>query len=286
MRVSRRAVLRTVAGGGAAGAGAVALDGFVITPNRLDVSRHVIGSGGYGPADRATAARGDVRVAHVSDLHLRAIGAREEAVLGALADLAPDVIAITGDSLDAPAGAGPLGEFLAACPAAAARLAILGNWEYKAGMADDRLRRLHERHGFELLVDRSVVLRLHGHDVRVTGLDDLCHGSPDAVAALGTAEPGPAHLILAHCPATRDTLRLPPGHAADAILSGHTHGGQVSPAGVCLLTPYGSGRYVAGWYAGAAAPMFVSRGIGTSLLPVRLGAAPELAVIDWRLGRG
>lgn len=286
MRVSRRAVLRAVAGGGAAAAGAVALDGLVITPNWLDVSRHVLGSGGYGPADPATAVRGDVRVAHVSDLHLRAIGAREEAVLGALADLAPDVIALTGDSLDTPAGAGPLGEFLAACPPAAVRLAILGNWEYKAGMADDRLRRLHERHGFELLVDRSVVRRVNGHDVRVTGLDDLCHGSPDAVAALGTAEPGAAHLILAHCPATRDTLRLPPGHAADAILSGHTHGGQVSPAGVCLLTPPGSGRYVAGWYAGAAAPMFVSRGIGTSLLPVRLGATPELAVIEWRPGRG
>ena len=286
MRVSRRAVLRVVAGGGAAGAGAVAVDGLVLTPNRLDVSRHRLGAGGHGAAGSDATARGDVRVAQVSDLHLQAIGAREEAVLRALADLAPDVIALTGDSLDTPAGAGPLGEFLAACPPAAARLAILGNWEYKAGMADDRLRRLHERHGFDLLVDRSVMLRVNGHDLRVTGLDDLCHGSPDAVGALSAAEPGAAHLLLAHCPATRDTLRLPPGHAADAILSGHTHGGQVSPAGVCLLTPRGSGRYVAGWYAGTPAPLFVSRGIGTSLLPVRLGATPELAVIDWRLGRG
>ena len=281
MRVSRRAVLRAVAGGGLAGAGALSLDGLVITPNRLDVSHHRLGAGGHASVGPGEAVRGAVRVAHVSDLHLRDIGAREEAVLGALADLAPDVIAITGDSLDAPAGAGPLGEFLARCPPAAARLAILGNWEYKAGMADGRMRRLHERHGFELLVDSSVVIRINGHDVRVTGLDDFCHGSPDAVGALGAAEPGAAHLILAHCPATRDTLRLPPGHAADAILSGHTHGGQVSPAGVCLLTPRGSGRYVAGWYAGGPAPMFVSRGIGTSLLPVRLGATPELAVIDW-----
>ena len=40
-------------------------------------------------------------------------------------------------------------------------------------MADGRMRRLHERHGFELLVDSSVVIRINGHDVRVTGLDDF-----------------------------------------------------------------------------------------------------------------
>jgi hypothetical protein len=116
MRVSRRAVLRAVAGGGLAGAGALSLDGLVITPNRLDVSHHRLGAGGHASVGPGEAVRGAVRVAHVSDLHLRDIGAREEAVLGALADLAPDVIAITGDSLDAPAGAGPLGEFLARCP--------------------------------------------------------------------------------------------------------------------------------------------------------------------------
>ena len=101
--------------GGAAGlAGAV--DGTCITPFRLDVSRHVIapeGTAGGAPS---------LRVAHVSDLHLSRIGAREEAVLHALDGLAADLIVLTGDSIDRAAGLGALSDFLAACPAAPARL--------------------------------------------------------------------------------------------------------------------------------------------------------------------
>lgn len=264
--------------------GLVAADGVCVTPFRLEVTRHRLGAGRPGVADAADGARRDVRVVQVSDLHLVAVGPREEAVLAALDSLAPDMIVVTGDSLDTAAGAGPLEDFLAACPPAAARLAILGNWEYKAGMAGDGLRRLYERHGFDLLVNRTATVAVAGNDIRVTGLDDLCHGRPDADAALRGVEPTGAHLLLAHCPATRDGLRLPAGHTADALLAGHTHGGQVAPGGICLVTPPGSGRYVAGWYDDGPLPMFVSRGIGNSLLPVRIGARPELAVLDWRIG--
>ncbi len=277
MRLSRRDLLRgTALTGGAAGlAGAV--DGTCITPFRLDVSRHVIapeGTAGGAPS---------LRVAHVSDLHLSRIGAREEAVLHALDGLAADLIVLTGDSIDRAAGLGALSDFLAACPAAPARLAILGNWEYKAGVDTAALDRLHERHGFELLVNRSVTLPHAGSTVRVTGLDDECHGRPDVALALTGAEPVARHLVLAHCPVAFDRRPFPAGHGADAMLSGHTHGGQVAPAGICLVTPPGSGRYVSGWYGERGMRLFVSRGIGNSLVPVRVGSVPELAVIDWRL---
>jgi predicted MPP superfamily phosphohydrolase len=65
------------------------------------------------------------------------------------------------------------------------------------------------------------------------------------------------------------------------MLSGHTHGGQVAPFGRPLYRPRGSGRYVSGWYRDAdRVPMYVSRGIGTSVVPIRLGAVPEIAVFD------
>jgi predicted MPP superfamily phosphohydrolase len=66
-------------------------------------------------------------------------------------------------------------------------------------------------------------------------------------------------------------------------LSGHTHGGQVAPFGIATILPPGCGRYVAGWYRDSGPPMYVSRGIGTSLFPVRIGATPELVRIDWHL---
>lgn len=68
------------------------------------------------------------------------------------------------------------------------------------------------------------------------------------------------------------------GRGVDLVLSGHMHGGQVRLLGWAPMRPPGSGDYVAGWYRGPGAPpMYVCRGVGTSVLPVRIGARPEVA---------
>ena len=67
------------------------------------------------------------------------------------------------------------------------------------------------------------------------------------------------------------------------MLSGHTHGGQVTFGGWAPVTPVGSGRYVAGWYRGSAIPLYVSRGLGETALPIRFGCPPEIAVFEWEV---
>jgi uncharacterized protein len=67
------------------------------------------------------------------------------------------------------------------------------------------------------------------------------------------------------------------------MLAGHTHGGQVALFGWAPLRPPGSGRYVQGWYRDAATSLYVSRGIGTSVVPARFCAAPEVAYFAWTL---
>jgi predicted MPP superfamily phosphohydrolase len=64
------------------------------------------------------------------------------------------------------------------------------------------------------------------------------------------------------------------------VICGHTHGGQIAPFGRALVIPNGSGRYLKGWYRRGNNSMYVMRGIGASFLPVRLGARPELLVLD------
>jgi len=63
-------------------------------------------------------------------------------------------------------------------------------------------------------------------------------------------------------------------------LSGHTHGGQVPFFGSPLMLPPGSGAYNHGLYVTQYGPLYVSRGIGTSELPLRIGARPEIAEFD------
>ena len=64
------------------------------------------------------------------------------------------------------------------------------------------------------------------------------------------------------------------------VLAGHTHGGQIAPFGRAFYTPPGSGSYLRGWYRNGKYAMYVMRGVGTTVIPMRIGARPELLVLD------
>jgi hypothetical protein len=138
--------------------------------------------------------------------------------------------------------------------------------------------------GGEVLLDRSLLLDTPGGELLLTGLDDWAAGHPDLAAALRGAHPTARnaghHLILSHCPVVRD---LEGGARAPWMLSGHTHGGQVGLPLVRYL-PRGSGGYVKGWYRDRLPHLYVSRGVGTSVVPVRIGVRPEVAIFRVVLG--
>ena len=254
---------------------AAAIDGVAITPRRLVTSTHSFGQA--ASTDR-------LRIVQVSDLHVHGIGTLERQLLEQLHESQADLIVITGDSIDRAESLPLLDRLLGDFPRSPRVLAILGNWEYRSGVTPGQFAHTYARHGIELLVNQSIEVEHRGRTIRVTGLDDILDGRPDAATALRDGRSLDHHLVLAHCPVSRNTLGLPPEHPASLVLSGHTHGGQVAPFGVATILPPGCGRYVSGWYRDAdGPPLYVSRGIGTSLLPIRIGATPELVRIDWGL---
>ena len=273
--LSRRTLLRNACIVAGAVPLAAAVDGVAITPRRLEASHHTFGQA-ITP-DR-------LRIVQVSDLHVHGIGTLERQLFEQLHEAQADLIVITGDSIDRSDSLPLLDTLLGEFPRSPRVLAILGNWEYRSGIGPEQFARTYARHGIELLVNRSIEVEHRGRTIRVTGLDDILFSRPEAATAIGNGRPLDHHLVLTHCPVSRDTLGLPPEHAASLVLSGHTHGGQVAPFGVATILPPGSGRYVAGWYRDAGKPpLYVSRGIGTSGLPIRIGATPELVQIDWEL---
>jgi uncharacterized protein len=273
----RRRQFLALAGTAAAG---IAVEGFALEPRRLAVTRQSLDLPLSDP----------LSFVQISDLHLQRVGAIHERIADAVREASPAFILITGDSVDRADSVPLLRDFLRLLPPSTPKYAILGNWEHWSGVDLAGVRRSYAEANGRLLVNESV---MHG-PIRITGLDDLIGGRPDLSAALGRAEPAAAHLLLCHCPAHRDVLAsaatpvtiggaalrrgIDSAHLAGAfVFSGHTHGGQVNLGGFAPMRPPGSGRYVAGWYRGGAAPaMYVSRGVGTSVLPVRLGSVPEL----------
>jgi predicted MPP superfamily phosphohydrolase len=110
--------------------------------------------------------------------------------------------------------------------------------------------------------------------VGIAALDDSTAGRPDPAVHGKVQKDGP-RVIVTHSPALLDQLPrgASPFHVA---IAGHTHGGQVRAPGWAPVLPPGAGRFEAGWYETHVAPLYVSRGTGTSIVPVRFLCRPEL----------
>jgi predicted MPP superfamily phosphohydrolase len=132
--------------------------------------------------------------------------------------------------------------------------------------------------GVQPLVNRAYHLQAGGADLWIAGVDDLTQGASDLTAALADAPTGALLLVLAHNP---DVWIEPGIEAADLVLAGHTHGGQVRLPFIGAIHTQGTHmrrRRPAGWFQRGASQMFVSRGVGESL-PLRLGVPPQAALI-------
>lgn len=213
-------------------------------------------------------------VLHLSDVHLRVKDAWVERLAGLVADERPDLVALTGDVVTRGYTVEAVDHLLAAIPAAPlGRWAVMGNWEYWGGAPRQVWTEHLDRHGITLLHDRSVDLG----PIQLVGTDDALAGDPDLDAAFSAVDPTLPTMVLTHSPALFPALVRENVHL---VLAGHTHGGQVRiPFLGPFFLPRGSGPYPWGWYEHGGAWMFVSRGLGWSVAPVRWRCPPEIARI-------
>lgn len=218
----------------------------------------------------------------LTDIHLGVFtGAREvDRLREAVARLRPEAVVLTGDILDSsPRHIHDGLRALSRIQGRRGTFAILGNHDHYTGPTKvlDGLRRT----GIRALFNEAV--RVEGSDLLLVGVDDVMAprmGSgpgPDLGAALRGHDPDAPVILLAHNPvffgATPARVKLQ--------LSGHTHGGQVNLGPVTRAAL----PYVAGRYGRVDRTLYVSRGVGITGPPVRLGAAPEIVRVALT-GRG
>lgn len=246
--------------------GLLAVYGVAYEPNSVETVVHQVGNGGAG-----------VRVVQLSDLHLRELGRRENSILEELKRLKPDLVVLSGDVVDRRDSIGILEQFLRQLPKVDT-VAVLGNWEYWGDVDLQALRAAYGTHGVSLLINSEHSVYPKGKQIVVVGLDDATAGQPK-VKQFITDRRAIKSLLIEHSPGFFESQNAKEGHF-DLCLSGHTHAGQVSLFGWAPWTPPGSGHFVSGWYETPMCSMYVSRGLGTSILPVRFFARPEIAVFD------
>lgn len=225
-----------------------------------------------------------LRIVQITDIHLSAFLSEADLahVIGTANDTRAHLALMTGDLITT------FGDPLDACLRQLARLrtdagglGCLGNHEMYTG-TEKYVTARGERIGIEFLRNENRELRFGDASLNFAGVDYQRTGRPYLIGAEELVVPGKMNILLSHNP---DVFPVAARQGYGLTIAGHTHGGQVN---VEILndninlaryyTPYTRGLYRQG-----EAQVFVSSGVGTVGMPVRLGAPAEINLI--RLAR-
>lgn len=222
-----------------------------------------------------------VKIIQISDLHFDKLRYFHKSIAKSINSKKPDLLFITGDSLDKRENTKALNEFLELIDHSTQKYAITGNWEYWGNVNLDELKNVYEANNCELLINENRTVSIRNRKVSIIGVDDLVGGNADYKKSISGLIRSKTNIVLSHCPIYRDTISKQKDDLnIDLVLSGHTHGGQITLFGYAPFKPQGSGKYLKGWYKDVEPKMYISKGIGTSILPFRFGARAEMVEMD------
>ncbi len=153
--------------------------------------------------------------------------------------------------------------------------AVLGNhdWWYSF----EGVRKPLSVQGIKVLENRAVEISSSGWTFWLVGIEDAWAGNPDIPAALKAVPPDAPVLAITHNP---DIFTDMPDRVSLTV-AGHTHGGQVALPllGPPVVPSVHGQRYAAGWIVEEDRHLFVTPGLGTSIMPVRFLVPPEISIL-------
>jgi uncharacterized protein len=230
------------------------------------------------------------RIAQLSDIHISPFTTADyiRHCVTITNGLKPDLVALTGDYIAwDPETEGEVVRALAGLRAPHGVFGCLGNHEEESGI-EEPITRLFTAQGIHILRQARAPIQLAGETLNLIGIDEprgRSHAEfeSDFYRRLQQikelAMPHAVNILLSHSP---DVFDYVAGLGVDLMLTGHTHGGQLSLDSLHrgLNPSYLIYRYTSGWYEKGGAQLYVNRGIGTTGFPIRLGARPEITVLE------
>ncbi len=226
------------------------------------------------------------KIVHLTDFHSYNFGKREKKVLEILEDIDPDFVFITGDFIDHKT------KDINSCQEFWQELGnkyqgkvfgITGNHEYwNNGINAEDFKSLLEENGIVILDNKNEKIFQDDKYIYLIGVDDPHTGNDDLEKAVADTKKSIPKILLAHSPDIVNDLESLEKENIDLILAGHTHGGQFV---IPFVRPYWTptknhGKYASGLFEIGNTILYVNRGIGTAVLPIRFNCLPEVTVIE------
>jgi len=271
MAITRRVVLKTLIAGGIGAATGTATYGFLYGRHELSVTRATL------TAPQLPPALAGIRIGMLTDIHRSALVSHDDVARAVALMMVqkPDLIVLGGDYVTWGDRdfVGPVAEALAPLTAPHGVFAILGNHDDDHDMPAALI-----RVGAQVLRDARTRLTIGGESLDLAGIRFWTKRQMDiAPLVRGSA---PATILLAH-----DPRRIVEATALNVplVLSGHTHGGQVV---LPILGAWAAQKFpvAEGTLTRGGTTMFVSRGVGTIYVPVRVNCPPEVAILTLQRG--
>ena len=232
------------------------------------------------------------KVIHLSDFHLPKEGISIQTLLKKVANEKPDVIALTGDLIQANENfpAKKLAQLAKGLADIAPTYAVTGNHDLSGGHLREWEQVLSDA-GVTVLIDEAVWQPINGSGLVIMGLSEKedFEMTPKPIlkgVELADGWQDEARILLAHHPEFLEEYLMDLTRVPNVILSGHAHGGQMRLPFIGGLFAPGQGRfpkYTAGVHFDDHLPdkrMVISRGIGNSSFPFRVNNRPEMIVIE------
>lgn len=229
------------------------------------------------------------RIAHISDLHNKQFGKNQERLLKKIRAVSPDIIVVTGDLIDRRRyDLDTAMIFIEGAMKIAPVYYVSGNHEAWSGDYENISRKLLSC-GVQILDDKKVKLKKGEAEIEILGLSDpdfLTSGYMEGTNSstleqhlMRLSDDSVFQILLSHRPELFDIYA---NQNIDLIFSGHAHGGQFRIPFVGGLVAPDQGlfpKYTSGAYTQNRSTLIVSRGLGNSIIPIRIFNRPEIVVV-------
>lgn len=264
--------------------------GFLVEPYLITVKNIDIHS------ERLANVLKGYKIVQISDLHISKYGRREKKVIKFLKSIDPDIVFFTGDAIEWGADFNPVIQFFKNVPAKIGTWAVLGNADYSN--TKEMCELCHEPNSKDLLKEMPVrflrntseVIEIKKTDgslqplnLAIIGVDDFITGRADLESSIRHIPQEIPKILLSHSP---DIFEEASGRGIDLLLSGHTHGGQIFIAAILSKVIDNLGihdlNYTKGLFHEGKTIMYVNSGIGTSIIPIRIGVPPQIAILNFK----
>lgn len=227
-----------------------------------------------------------LRLLHVSDLHNKWFGVGQKRILDKIKQLSPDLFCITGDLVDGKKNAAAKA-FISELVQIAPVFYVTGNHEYMAGNFEELRQCLNDRN-VQILLNTCQELSEEQPKIVMYGIDDPYNrltekANEEYVRKLLDSfqlDSSNYNVLLSHRP---ELFHLYSEYGFDLVLCGHAHGGQVRIPGIGGVIAPNQGllpRYTEGLHRQGSTHEIISRGLGNSVIPLRINNLPELIMIE------